>query len=619
MGQPALTPTRPSGGQSDPPRPPRVLVVDSIATERTLTVMLLQRQFGGCEVIEAQDAATFAEHLARGGLELVVTEREFGWSSGRSIRDTIRRVFPDCPVVLFSATPGSGGNADDDNYTARVEKSETGYLRLLETVGRLLGIGHGTPGADPALEHLPVGLLLLDAGGRITRSNSRARELLALPEGDLEGRTLWELPGLAGSRDRLEPLLRAPAARHSVELHPQSAGTHATALRLRIASGGSVIPFVATLEDVSDYQAKCSALERRLERLQQRGIELERAASAAVEEARALREPTPVAEARAPTPAPAAPETPTASGKPTDSSPSTPAAGELPAAVTTAPLSGEESAPAAPSPAEATRFPPGALLAGLAFLGIAVIVAVTVWRHPPPSGHPATTTGSVHDLPPAPRTPAPAAPKASAAAGNGAGTRETDAADPLVTAAPGTGEPGPVTVEVAPTQPTDADVTEAPATEQPEPQNALTGKETDAGAAPPPTPEAAGTTHAGAVTPQTAGAADAVDIPRRVAELMAEATAHEEARRFTQPPGENAYASYLRVLQLVPDHPGARAGLAGIGERYAVWGRNAESRGQWEQAVKYYRLARAINPERKGLDAVIRQLESRIRNHAGRR
>jgi len=594
-----------------------VLVVDGIAAERALTVMLLQRQFGGCEVLEAQDAATFAEHLARGGLELVITERELGWSSGRSIRDTIRRVFPDCPVILFSATPGGGGNADDDNYTARVEKSETGSLRLVEAVGRLLGIGHGTPGADPALEHLPVGLLLLDAGGRIIRSNSRARELLALPEGDLEDRALWELPGLAGSRDRLEPLLRAPAARHSVELHPQRAGTHATALRLRIAGGGSVIPFVATLEDVSDYRAECSALERRLKRLQQRDVELERAASAALEEARAVREPTPVAEAHVPTPAPATPETTTAGGKPANSSRSTPAAGELPAAVAAAPLSGEESAPAAPSPAEATRFPPGALLAGLAFLGIAVIVAVTVWRHPPPSGHPATATGSVHDLPPAPRTPVPEA--AVAAAGNGTGTREPDAAGPLVTAAPDTGEPGPVPVEVAPTQPTAAGVTETPAAERPEPQNALTGKETDVGAAPPPTPEAAGATPAGAVTPQTADAADAVDIPRRVAELMAEATAHEQARRFTRPPGENAYASYLRVLQLVPDHPGARAGLAGISERYALWGRNAESRGQWEQAVKYYRLARAINPERKGLDAVIRQLESRIRNHAGRR
>ncbi len=601
MGQPALRPIRSPGGESDPPRPPRVLVVDAIAAERSLTVMLLQRQFGGCEVLEAQDAATFAEHLARGGLELVITERDLGWSSGRSIRDTLRRVFPDCPVVLFSTTPGGGG-ADDDSYTARVEKSESGYLRLVETVGRLLGIGHGVAGADPALEHLPVGLLLLDAGGRITRSNPRARELLALLEGDPEGRALWELPGLAADRDRLEPLLRAPAAGHCVELQPQRAGTPATALRLRIASGGSVIPLVATLEDVSDYRAECSALERRLERLQQRGTELERAASAALEEARALRELTPVAEARALTPAPAAPETPTAGGKAPDSSPSAPAAGALPAAITAAQIAGE-----AP-PAEATRFPPGALLAGLAFLGIAVIVAVTVWRHPAPSGHPATMAGSVLD-----RTPAPAAP---VSAGNGTGTREAEAEGPLATAAPDAAGSGSVAVGATPTRPTDAGVTETPAVKRPQPPTAVTGETTAAGTAAPPAFEAAGALPAGAATPQPA---EAVDIPRRVAELMAEAAAHEQARRFTRPPGDNAYASYLRVLQLVPDHPGARAGLAGISERYALWGRNAESRGQWEQAVKYYRLARAINPERTGLDAVIRQLESRIRNRAGRR
>lgn len=591
MGQPALTPTRSPGGKSDPPRPPRVLVVDAVADERSLTVMLLQRQFGGCEVLEAQDAATFAEHLARGGLELVVTERELGWSSGHSIRDTVRRVFPDCPVVLFSATPG-GGNADDDSYTARVEKSETGYLRLVETVGRLLGIGHGVAGADPALEHLPVGLLLLDAGGRITRSNPRARELLALPEGDLEGRALWELPGLAAGRDRLEPLLRAPAADHCVELQPQRPGTPTTTLRLRIASGGSVTPLVVTLEDVSDYRAECSALERRLERLQQRGTELERAASAALEEARALRGLRPAAEARALMPAPAAPETPAASGKAPDSSRSVPAAGALPAAIAAAQVPGEASAPAATSPEEATRFPPGALLAGLAFLGIAVIVAVTVWRHPAPSGHPATMVGSVLDRTPTPEAPVSAPPAASTTAGNGAGTRDAEAEGPLATTAPGAAGSGSVAVGDAPTRPTDA------------------------GAAPPPALEATGTPPAGAVTPQPA---DGEDIPRRVAELMAEATAHEQARRFTRPPGDNAYASYLRVLQLVPNHPGARAGLAGISERYALWGRNAESRGQWEQAVKYYRLSRAINPERTGLDAVIRQLESRIRNHTGRR
>jgi hypothetical protein len=176
---------------------------------------------------------------------------------------------------------------------------------------------------------------------------------------------------------------------------------------------------------VSDYRAECSALERRLERLQQRGTELERAASAALEEARALRELTPVAEARALTPAPAAPETPTASGKAPDSSPSAPAAGALPAAITAAQISGEASAPA-----EETRFPPGALLAGLAFLGIAV---------------------------------------------NGAGTWEAEAEGPLATTAPGTARSGSAAVGAAPTWPTDAGVTETPAAKRPQPPTAVSG------------------------------------------------------------------------------------------------------------------------------------------------
>jgi hypothetical protein len=109
------------------------------------------------------------------------------------------------------------------------------------------------------------------------------------------------------------------------------------------------------------------------------------------------------------------------------------------------------------------------------------------------------------------------------------------------------------------------------------------------------------------------------DVSRRVSELMAEAAEHEQARRFTRPPGNNAYANYLEVLRLAPGHPGARAGLAGLSERYALWARLAESRGQLEQALKYYRRARAIKPGQNGLDAAIRQLESRIGNQAGSR
>jgi hypothetical protein len=76
----------------------------------------------------------------------------------------------------------------------------------------------------------------------------------------------------------------------------------------------------------------------------------------------------------------------------------------------------------------------------------------------------------------------------------------------------------------------------------------------------------------------------APDAQQRISELIAQARRQLDHRRFSQPPGNNAFETYPEILRVDPGHAEAKAGIHALSVCYAHWAELAERRRQWENA-----------------------------------
>lgn len=130
----------------------RVLLVDERADDRALASSLLRARLPAIEVTEVADAAAFAEAVARGGFDAVISEHRLSWSDGLAVLGVVRRLHPDRPVVLWTAEtdPELFSRAFHLGVAELVPKTSAGFLRLPEVVAEVLELPAGTGGADVA-------------------------------------------------------------------------------------------------------------------------------------------------------------------------------------------------------------------------------------------------------------------------------------------------------------------------------------------------------------------------------------------------------------------------------------------------------------------------------------
>lgn len=82
----------------------RVLVVDDNPDDRALVRRELDVLFPAALVIEPTDLAEFEAALAEAEPDLVVTDLDLRWSSGRLTLAAVKQAYPNCPVVMFTGT-----------------------------------------------------------------------------------------------------------------------------------------------------------------------------------------------------------------------------------------------------------------------------------------------------------------------------------------------------------------------------------------------------------------------------------------------------------------------------------------------------------------------------------
>jgi len=85
-------------------RPLRLLLIDDNPHDRALVTRALSQHFGSLTVVPARDPDELERALAHGEFDAAVVDYQLKWTTGLEALRRIKRVRPDCPVLMFTAS-----------------------------------------------------------------------------------------------------------------------------------------------------------------------------------------------------------------------------------------------------------------------------------------------------------------------------------------------------------------------------------------------------------------------------------------------------------------------------------------------------------------------------------
>lgn len=268
--------------------PGLILLVDGNVEERALAAFVLRQGLADHVVEEVGDAIVLAERLVRDELAAVVTEAELPWASGLDVLESVKRLRPACPVVLFTGQGSESIAAEGirrglDGY---VIKRPGGYLALpaavRDAMERAAQSARQAGGArfETLLAELPLGLFVAARDGTITEATPAAARLLGAAEADaVTGENLLALVA-EPARRQLQTALERGQPLRDLEIEVSGAAGERTWLRLnlcRVAEIGRPRGrWEGCVEDITPFKRaerqtaeRAAALTRSNEELQQ--------------------------------------------------------------------------------------------------------------------------------------------------------------------------------------------------------------------------------------------------------------------------------------------------------------------------------------------------------------
>lgn len=276
---------------------PRILIIDDNQDDRLLARRELVRAFPVSEIHEIANPQQFESALSRGQFDAVVTDFQLGWATGLEILARVKARFPDCPVVMFTATANleqtvEAMKAGLDDY---VTKSPNHYVRLPAALRSALDRAEAVASRkrseqllaeheqwmNAALRHLTEGVLTADSEARIKALNPESERLTGWTEEEALGRDIDEVLHVIDARGA--PLPESPARRAIREHKPGSddlsnhcvvsrSGKHTPVMHgvsLIEATGGALRGVVVGIRDISDRKKMETELLRSNQELQQ--------------------------------------------------------------------------------------------------------------------------------------------------------------------------------------------------------------------------------------------------------------------------------------------------------------------------------------------------------------
>ena len=110
----------------------RLLLVEDNPHDRDLVARALKRHFGTVTIGSARDAREFERAVARGDFDAAIIDYELRWTSGIEALRKIKRLRPECPVLMFTASGNTevAVQAMKEGLDDYITKTPKHYARL---------------------------------------------------------------------------------------------------------------------------------------------------------------------------------------------------------------------------------------------------------------------------------------------------------------------------------------------------------------------------------------------------------------------------------------------------------------------------------------------------------
>jgi signal transduction histidine kinase len=178
----------------------KILIIDDNPDDRLLVHRELAREFPSAQIVELATPQGLDRAIAEDGFDLVITDFQLQWSDGLAVLDELKRAYPECPVIMFTAS----GNQEIaveamkrglDDY---IVKSPKHLVRLrasarlaLERAEARRRANHLDERLRGLLDRLDVGVFRARPDGTIVEANPAFLRLLGL-DGLPEGHSLGD-------------------------------------------------------------------------------------------------------------------------------------------------------------------------------------------------------------------------------------------------------------------------------------------------------------------------------------------------------------------------------------------------------------------------------------------
>ena len=168
----------------------RLLLIDDNPDDRTLAVRELRRNFTDLEIIEVADSEGFNQALQAGGFDLVITDYQLRWTDGLTVLRTVKNCWPDCPVVMFTATGSEevAVEAMKAGLHDYVLKSPKHFTRLptavrlaLEQARQQQALKEAETRYRSLFDGVPIGLYRSTPAGKFLDANPALVQMLGYP------------------------------------------------------------------------------------------------------------------------------------------------------------------------------------------------------------------------------------------------------------------------------------------------------------------------------------------------------------------------------------------------------------------------------------------------------
>ena len=231
-----------------------LMLVEDNPTDRMAIQARLRRGFPGAQILAAEDADHFNEHLGRTSCDVVITDYWLGWSDGLSVLQRVHERWPRTRVIMLTGNGGEEVVAGAFKYGLyHYLVKPDGFDDLVPVIGAAMKSKRREESYDlmaTIFNTIPEAVHCVDAAGNIAAINAAACQMYGYTDLDIVGRTN-EILLPAARRDEIRKhLLRAFAGEtvphfQTVQLNSEGVEIPVTMTILPLSRGHSAISNVA--------------------------------------------------------------------------------------------------------------------------------------------------------------------------------------------------------------------------------------------------------------------------------------------------------------------------------------------------------------------------------------